>query len=53
MWPTSVSIQVICRTGTGDFYEGIDFRYQAYYAAQGQQVAGSPALRTVRERAAG
>jgi hypothetical protein len=38
------------RTGTnGNFYEGIDFRYQAYYAAQGQTVAGSPAFQLARD----
>jgi hypothetical protein len=37
------------RTGSGNFYEGIDFRYQAFYAAQGQQVAGSPPLQVVRD----
>src|SRR6185503_12123466 len=40
---------VYVRTGSGNFYEGIDFRYQAYWAAQGQQVAGSPPLQTVRD----
>jgi len=37
------------RTGSGDFYQGIDFRYQAYWAAQGQQVAGSPAFQVARD----
>jgi hypothetical protein len=40
---------VYVRTGNGNFYDGIDFRYQAFYAAQGQQVAGSPALQVVRD----
>jgi hypothetical protein len=40
---------VYVRTGSGGFYDGIDFRYQAYWAAQGQQVAGSPALQVVRD----
>ncbi len=41
---------VLVRTGTnGNFYEGIDFRYQAYYAAQGQQVSGSPAFQVARD----
>jgi hypothetical protein len=41
---------VYVRTGTnGNFYEGIDFRYQPYYAGQGQQVAGSPALQVARD----
>ena len=40
---------VYVRTGSGGFYDGIDFRYQAYYAAQGQQAAGSPPLQVVRD----
>jgi hypothetical protein len=41
---------VYVRTGNnGNFYEGIDFRYQPYYAGQGQQVAGSPALQVARD----
>ncbi len=41
---------VLVRTGTnGNFYEGIDFRYQAYYAAQGQTVSGSPAFQVARD----
>ncbi|MCU1237151.1 MAG: TonB-dependent receptor [Candidatus Solibacter sp.] len=41
---------VLVRTGTnGNFYEGVDFRYQAYYAAQGQQVSGSPAFQVARD----
>ncbi|MEO8371300.1 MAG: carboxypeptidase-like regulatory domain-containing protein, partial [Candidatus Solibacter sp.] len=40
---------VYVRTGKGDFYEGIDFRYQAFWAAQGQQVSGSPALQLARD----
>ena len=40
---------VFVRTGSGGFYDGIDFRYQAFWAAQGQQVAGSPAFQTVRD----
>jgi hypothetical protein len=41
---------VLVRTGTnGNFYEGIDFRYQAYYAAQGQTVPGSPAFQVARD----
>src|SRR6185503_14975822 len=40
---------VYVRTGKGDFYEGVDFRYQAFYAAQGQTVPGSPALQVARD----
>jgi len=40
---------VYVRAGSGDFYQGIDFRYQAYYAGQGQQVPGSPALQIARD----
>uniref|UniRef100_Q024A2 TonB-dependent receptor n=1 Tax=Solibacter usitatus (strain Ellin6076) TaxID=234267 RepID=Q024A2_SOLUE len=41
---------VLVRTGTnGNFYEGIDFRYQAYYAAQGQTVPGSPVFQVARD----
>jgi len=41
---------VLVRTGTnGNFYEGVDFRYQAYYAAQGQTVPGSPAFQVARD----
>ncbi len=41
---------VYVRTGAGgNFYEGIDFRYQAFWAGQGQQVSGSPALQVARD----
>src|SRR5437868_10037159 len=40
---------VYVRAGSGSFYEGVDFRYQAFYAAQGQQVSGSPALQLARD----
>ena len=40
---------VYVRTGNGGFYDGIDFRYQAYYAAQGQTAPGSPPLQVVRD----
>jgi hypothetical protein len=41
---------VYVRTGTnGNFYEGIDFRYQAFWSAQGQQVSGSPAFQVARD----
>jgi hypothetical protein len=37
------------RTGTsGSFYDGINFRYQPYWAANGG-IAGSPPLQTVRD----
>lgn len=39
---------VFVRTGTGDFYQGINFRYEPYWAANGG-VAGSPPLQTVRD----
>ena len=39
---------VYVRTGTGDFYQGINFRYEPYWAANGG-VAGSPPLQTVRD----
>jgi len=40
---------VYVRTGTsGSFYDGINFRYQAYWAANGG-IAGSPPLQTVRD----
>ena len=37
------------RAGNGDFYEGLAFRYQAYWAAQGATVPGSPPLQVVRD----
>ncbi len=40
---------VFVRTGSGDFYQGIQFRYQAFWAAQGQQVSGSPAFQVARD----
>jgi hypothetical protein len=40
---------VFVRTGSGNFYEGVDFRYQAYWAAQGQTVSGSPAFQVARD----
>src|SRR5207247_8687761 len=35
-------------TGNGESHAGLRVRSQPAYAGQGQQVAGSPALRTVR-----
>ncbi|MBS1874347.1 MAG: carboxypeptidase regulatory-like domain-containing protein [Acidobacteria bacterium] len=40
---------VYVRTGSGSFYDGINFRYQPYWQGQGATVAGSPALQTVRD----
>ena len=39
---------VYVRTGKGDFYDGVNFRYQPYWAANGG-IAGSPPLQTVRD----
>ncbi|HWF48275.1 MAG TPA: TonB-dependent receptor, partial [Bryobacteraceae bacterium] len=39
---------VYVRTGTGNFYDGINFRYEPYWAANGG-IAGSPPLQTVRD----
>jgi hypothetical protein len=40
---------VYVRAGNGNFYDGIDFRYSAYWAAQGATVPGSPALQVARD----
>ena len=40
---------VYVRAGSGDFYQGLNFRYQAYWAAQGLSVPGSPPLQVVRD----
>ena len=40
---------VYVRTGTGNFYDGIAFRYQPYWASVGATVAGAPPLQTVRD----
>ncbi|SPF53680.1 TonB-dependent receptor [Candidatus Sulfopaludibacter sp. SbA4] len=40
---------VYVRTGTGSFYDGIAFRYQAYWASVGATVPGSPPLQVVRD----
>jgi hypothetical protein len=40
---------VYVRTGSGDFYDGLAFRYKPYWAAQGATVAGSPALQVARD----
>ena len=40
---------VYVRAGSGDFYEGLAFRYKAYWAAQGANVAGSPAFQVARD----
>jgi hypothetical protein len=39
---------VFVRTGNGDFYQGINFRYAPYWAANGG-IPGSPPLQTVRD----
>jgi hypothetical protein len=39
---------VFVRTGAGNFYDGINFRYQPYWAANGG-IPGSPPLQTVRD----
>src|ERR1017187_3251981 len=40
---------VYVRAGSGDFYQGLAFTYQAYWAAQGAKVAGSPPLQVARD----
>ena len=40
---------VYVRTGSGDFYQNINFRYQPYYQSVNAAVAGSPPLQTVRD----
>ena len=40
---------VLVRTGSGDFYEGVGFRYQPYWASTGVSIPGSPPLQTVRD----
>jgi Carboxypeptidase regulatory-like domain/TonB dependent receptor len=40
---------VYVRSGNGNFYDGVDFRYQPYWAAQGVSLAGSPALQVARD----
>ena len=37
------------RAGTGDFYQGLAFRYQPYWQGQGATVPGSPALQVARD----
>jgi len=39
---------VYTRTGSGGFYDGINFTYQPYWQSANTPVAGSPALQTVR-----
>jgi len=39
---------VFVRTGSGDFYQGINFRYAPYWSANGG-IPGSPPLQTVRD----
>jgi hypothetical protein len=40
---------VYVRAGNGDFYDGLNFRYKAYWASQGATVAGSPAFQVARD----
>ena len=40
---------VYVRSGTGNFYDGLNFRYNAYWASQGATVAGSPPLQVARD----
>jgi Carboxypeptidase regulatory-like domain/TonB dependent receptor len=40
---------VYVRAGNGNFYDGIDFRYSPYWAAQGATVPGSPPLQVARD----
>ncbi len=40
---------VYVRAGTGDFYQGLNFNYQAYWAAQGATVPGAPPLQVARD----
>ena len=42
---------VYVRTGSGDFYDGINFRYLPYYTttASGANIAGAPQLQVVRD----
>ena len=41
---------VYVRTGSGDFYDGLEFRYRSYWSTlPGVTVPGSPALQTVRD----
>jgi hypothetical protein len=39
---------IYTRTGTGSFYDGINFTYEPYWQSVGTSVAGSPPLQTVR-----
>jgi hypothetical protein len=40
---------VYVRAGSGNFYDGLNFRYNAYWASQGATVAGSPPLQVARD----
>jgi hypothetical protein len=40
---------VFVRTGSGDFYEGVNFRYLPYWASTGIAIPGSPVFQTVRD----
>lgn len=40
---------VYVRAGSGNFYDGVDFRYSPYWQAQGATVPGSPPLQVARD----
>ena len=40
---------VYVRAGSGNFYDGLNFVYRPYWAAQGATVAGSPPLQVARD----
>ncbi len=40
---------VYVRAGNGNFYDGLNFVYKPFWAAQGATVAGSPALQVARD----
>jgi len=40
---------VYVRAGSGNFYDGLEFTYKAYWASQGASVAGSPPLQVARD----
>jgi len=40
---------VYVRAGSGNFYDGLNFNYKAYWAAQGANVPGAPPLQVARD----
>ena len=40
---------VYVRTGSGNFYDGVNFRYAPYWSSVSGGIAGSPPLQTVRD----